>query len=112
LNGGESRGVRILNAETVAMMMRDHLGELASFQDPTMSWGFGAGVRMANRLTDQAQMQQYGWAGGNYAMLWVDPAQKLMGYFAFPLDPPGDLGLLLQYQQMVYGAVSEFYSSP
>jgi CubicO group peptidase (beta-lactamase class C family) len=112
LNGGESQGVRILKAETIAMMMRDQLGELASFQDPTMSWGFGAGVRMANRLTDQAQMQQYGWAGGNYAMLWVDPAQKLVGYFAFPLDPPGDLGLLLQYQQMVYGAVSEFYSNP
>jgi CubicO group peptidase (beta-lactamase class C family) len=107
VNGGESGGVRILRGETVAQMMRDHLGELASFQDPTMSWGFGAAVRMANRGTDEARMQQYGWAGGNYAILWVDPARRLVGYFAFPLQPPGDIGLLMQYQQMVYGALTE-----
>lgn len=112
VNGGESQGVRILKTETVAMMMSDQIGELATFQDPSMSWGFGGSVRLTNRLTDQAQLQQYGWVGGNYAILWVDPGQKLIGYFAFPLVPPGDIDLLLQYQQMVYNAVSEYYPNP
>ncbi len=94
------------------MMMSDQLGELATFQDPSMSWGVGGSVRLTNRLTDQAQSQQYGWVGGNYAILWADPGQKLIGYFAFPLEPPGDIGLLLQYQQMVYNAVSEYYPNP
>ncbi len=107
LNGGAFGESRILQPETVQLMMTDHLGELATFNDPSLSWGFGASVRIADRLSGSGVLQQYGWIGGNYAILWVDPSQELVGYFAFPVTPPGDGALLFQYQQMVYGAMTE-----
>lgn len=109
LNGGSSNGVRILKPETIQLMMTDQLGELASFRDEALSWGFGASVRVSERLTERAKTEQYGWVGGNYAIVWVDPTQEIVGYFAFPVTPPGDIALLFQYQELVYAAMTEFY---
>ena len=37
--------------------MSDQLGELASFSDPALSWGFGASVRMSNRLSENKKLK-------------------------------------------------------
>lgn len=105
LNRGASSGVRILEPESVESMMSDQLGEMSPFGDPDMSWGFGAAVRITQRLSGQGTLYQYGWVGGNYAMCWIDPIRNIIGYNAFPVVPPGDIALLMQYQQLVYGAV-------
>ena len=49
----------------------------------------------------------FGWAGGGYAILWIDPRERLIAYFAFPVMPPGDMGLIDEFRRLVYSAMSD-----
>jgi CubicO group peptidase (beta-lactamase class C family) len=102
LEGGEVDGTRILQEETVNLMMRDHLGPLAEFPNG-LSWGFGAAVRYSG---DTPMPDQYGWNGGGYSRLWMDPRHNLIAYIAFPLTPPGNNALLERFAALVYGAMA------
>jgi len=106
---GEVDGVRILKADTVKMMMSDQLGDLApqSWKERERSWGFGASVTYANGEPRTGSPEQYGWAGGGYARLWVMPEKKIAAYFAFPLEPPGDDDLLSEFERLVYASIEE-----
>ncbi len=88
-------GVRILSAESVRQMISDQLGGKAP---QGMSWGFGAAVLAA----PSGEHALYGWNGGGYAVLWVDPNLDLIAFFAMPLMPPGDGGLLQDFRRLVY----------
>lgn len=99
LNGGSIDGVQILRAETVSMMMTDQLGEIVAF-DGRSGWGFGAGVQ-SNTSDGVSGTSTYGWDGGGYAVLWVDPELELIAYFIAPLSSPGDYELLAEYRQLV-----------
>ncbi len=98
LDGGTVDRVRVLNPESVRQMMGDQLGEKAP---KGFSWGFGAALQ----LTPSGETAQYGWTGGGYAMLWIDPGKRLIAYFAAPLMPPGDNELLMDFRRLVYQAM-------
>jgi CubicO group peptidase (beta-lactamase class C family) len=111
LNGGAVDGVRVLKPETVQLMMKDHLGAKTPFPGG-LSWGFGAAVRYTDKDKATGMPGQYGWVGGGYAKLWVDPKERLVGYFAFPVMPPGDNALLREFEQLVYGAMLKSSANP
>ena len=92
---------RILQAETVQLMMQDHLGSLSTLGDG-WSWGFGGAVRYTNASHGTGVPEQYGWSGGGYARLWIDPRRDLTAYVAFPLVAPGNPQLLEEFSQLVY----------
>jgi CubicO group peptidase (beta-lactamase class C family) len=96
LDGGEVDGVRILAPATIAMMMSDQIGALTPFPGG-LSWGFGAAVRTGPDGT----VTQYGWSGGGYATLIIDPVERTTAYFAFPIKPPGDNALLTEFRRLV-----------
>lgn len=102
LNGGASGGVRILQPESVRLMMTDHLGTKSPFRDGR-SWGFGAAVL----ATESGTPVQYGWVGGGYTTLWVDLRERLVAYVAFPVMPPGDNALLNEFRRLVYDAMTD-----
>lgn len=107
LDGGEVDGTRLLTAETVAMMMSDQLGPLAPehWKARGMSWGFGAAVSYSGPPGKSRELAQYGWVGGGFAKLWVDPGNRMIAYINFSLTPPGDNDLLREFQQRVEAAL-------
>lgn len=107
LNGGSVDGVRILQPESVQLMMSDHLGEKSPFGDG-LSWGFGAAVL----TTESGAPLQYGWVGGGYTTVWVDLREQLVAYFAFPVVPPGDNALLNEFRHLVYAAIADPNANP
>ncbi|MEJ2084602.1 MAG: serine hydrolase, partial [Acidobacteriota bacterium] len=100
LDSGLVDGVQILKPETVALMMSDQLGELAPerWKSSGRSWGFGASVKYAADEVESGVPDQYGWVGGGFAKLWVDPRRRLVAYMGFPLTPPGDNELLQAFE--------------
>ena len=108
LEGGSVDGVRILEAETIALMMSDQLGEKApdGWKSVGLSWGFGAAVQYSEDDIESGTPGQYGWVGGGFAKLWVDPKERLIAYFNCPLTPPGDNELLAEFEQRVYAAMT------
>lgn len=104
---GSVDGAKILKAETVQQMMTDQIGDLApdSWKDRGLSWGFGAAVKAASSDSKSGLPDQYGWVGGGYAKMWVDPKYRMVAYFAFPLEPPGNNALLNEFEQLVYSAI-------
>lgn len=107
LNGGEVDGVQLLRPETVAMMMSDQLGDLAPERWATQgsSWGFGAAVSFDDPEDMDGIADQYGWVGGGFAKLWVDPEERMIAYINFTLAPPGDNELLGEFERLVYSAL-------
>jgi CubicO group peptidase (beta-lactamase class C family) len=107
LEGGAVDGVRILQAETVAQMMSDQLGEKAPdrWKAAGLSWGFGAAVEYSEDDIGSGTPGQYGWVGGGFAKLWVDPKERLIAYFNCPLNPPGDNQLLGEFEERVEAAM-------
>lgn len=98
LHEGEVDGVRILKPETVRQMMSDQLGDKAPVR---YTWGFGGAIQ---RLPSGGTA--YGWTGGGFSVLWIDPALDLVAYFTMPLSPPGDNDLLADFRRLVYEARS------
>ena len=96
LHDGDVDGVRILKPETVRQMMSDQLGDKAPAR---YTWGFGGAIQP---LPSGGTV--YGWTGGGFSVLWVDPALDLVAYFTMPLTPPGDNDLLADFRRLVYQA--------
>lgn len=107
LDNGTVDGVQILKPETVALMMSDQLGDLAPdrWQPRGLSWGFGAAVTYATEDLGSGSPGQYGWVGGGFAKLFIDPKKRLIAYINFPLAPPGDNDLLTEFENRVYAAI-------
>lgn len=91
--GGELDGVRVLSAETVALMTRNHLpggADLRSFgarphdEPGNAGVGFGLGVSVVidpDRTTAPAGLGTYGWSGVATTTFWVDPSRDLTVQF-------------------------------
>ncbi len=109
LDGGQVDGVRLLEAETVQMMMSDQLGDLAPqrWQERERTWGFGAAIQYHREGSRPAALQRFGWVGGGFAKLWIDPEHRLVAYLNFPLTPPGDNDLLAEFEDLVYAAIEQ-----
>lgn len=106
LNGGEVDGVRLLDAETVAMMLSDQLGPLAPvrWQESGRSWGFGAAVGFDDGRDHAGLPDRYGWVGGGFAKLIINPRRRWIAYINFPVTPPGDNELLAEFETRVQAA--------
>ena len=77
-----SGGAPLLSAATVEEMTRNHLTpeQLAAggpSDDGSLGWGLGLGVRI--RTTDDAHVGTYGWNGGLGSVWATDPAVDLTG---------------------------------
>ena len=103
LDGGSVDGTRLLEEETVAMMMSDQLGDKAPdrWKPRGLSWGFGATVRYAPGRDRNGLPDKYGWVGGGFSKLWVEPGNGRIAYINFPLTPPGDNDLLSEFEERV-----------
>ncbi len=114
LEGGSVDGVRILEAETIALMMSDQLGEKTpdGWKSVGLSWGFGAAVQYSEDDIESGTPGQYGWVGGGFAKLWVDPKKRLIAYFNCPLTPPGDNELLNEFEERVNAAMTPSEARP
>ena len=73
--------------------------------------------RQTNSITNQTARgerkmesgvpSRYGWVGGGSAKLWVDTKERFIAYIGFPLTPPGDNALLVEFEQRVYDLFEE-----
>ncbi|MSU49116.1 MAG: class A beta-lactamase-related serine hydrolase [Opitutus sp.] len=118
LNSGELDGVRILSRDTVALMGRNHIGDVGvraiKSALPEMSsdftfvadqrdkWGLGfqittddvAGKRAAGSLS---------WGGINNTYFWVDPSRGVAGVILMQFLPFADARALAVYDEFERG---------
>lgn len=86
LNGGTLDGKRILKAETVADMTRNHLGAAFGVDAEGTRAGFGFGLGFAVRLNPGTRsapgsVGEYNWGGAYGTYFWNDPKQELAVVF-------------------------------
>ena len=88
LNQGTYNGVRILEAESVDLMMSDHLGDTPSLLpwiggDTGAGFGYGGSVQLTTtpELESSAgrYLGQFGWGGAARTNFWVDPENNAIG---------------------------------
>ena len=90
-NGGELNGVRILAAETVENMRRNHLGEAIVAEGGTGEnpearnrgafggFGFGLGFGVNTAPSTAARSHgEYNWGGAAGTVFWIDPVEDLV----------------------------------
>ena len=79
-NGGELDGARILRAETVREMTRNHTGALATLRGPGWGFGLGPGVLLDPAAANsRLPAGSWGWGGIYGTQFWVDPANRVVG---------------------------------
>ena len=127
LNGGTLDGARILSADTVALMTKNHIGEVGvpavKTAQPNLSmdftfindgkdkWGLGfllttshvAGKRSAGSLS---------WGGINNTYFWIDPARGIAGVVMMQLLPFADTKALAIYDTFERGVYQLADASP
>jgi methyl acetate hydrolase len=119
LRGGELDGNRVLGADTVAEMGRDHLGapcvttlksvhpfsnDANFYPDMTQKWGLSFLIN----TQDTAEGRSAGslaWAGLANTYFWIDPVKNVSGVMATQLFPFADveaLALFREFETAVY----------
>jgi len=88
LNEGEYNGVRILEPETVRLMMTDHLGDTPTLLpwiggETGAGFGYGGSIQMISTPEQEAASGRYpgqfGWGGAARTNFWVDPENDAIG---------------------------------
>jgi CubicO group peptidase (beta-lactamase class C family) len=89
LNGGELDGQRLLAAETVALMTRNHVEERllplrfnGVAEGDYAGYGFGLGYCInidPTRTAAAGSRGDFGWGGMADTYCWIDPAEQLIG---------------------------------
>jgi CubicO group peptidase (beta-lactamase class C family) len=104
LNGGVHGGTRLLSAQSVASMTRNHLTpaqiESGGFLLSGNGWGYGVAVTVADDEVSAAG--RYGWSGGFGTTWFNDPNAGLV---AIVLSQVGDLlwgGALQEFNRLAY----------
>jgi methyl acetate hydrolase len=120
LNQGRANGEAVLRPETVALMARNHIGDLevgpmrsnapASSNDvdlyPGMSkkWGLSFLIN-GDRTAEGRSAGSLAWAGLANTYFWVDPTRRIAGVILMQLLPfadPRALGLFSHFERAVY----------
>jgi methyl acetate hydrolase len=112
LNGGELDGVRILSADTVELMSRNHIGALAvpalktampersddfSFvADGRDKWGLGFLIT-TDHVNGKRSAGSLSWGGINNTYFWVDRARGIAGVILMQFLPFADRKALAVY---------------
>ncbi len=110
LNEGEYGGTRILNAETVRLMMTDHLGDTPSLLpwiggETGAGFGYGGSIQMTStpelENTKGRYPGQFGWGGAARTNFWVDPENGSIGIIMLQMFSPEDPQIHDDFQAMV-----------
>jgi CubicO group peptidase (beta-lactamase class C family) len=121
LAGGELDGRRVLQAETVALMAQNQIGDLSLSQFHTLNsqlvapdlvvpggldaFGFGFALNR-NPLPAGRGAGTLSWAGIFNTYFWIDRERDLCAVFLtqmLPFGDPGALKLLEEFERAVYG---------
>ncbi len=125
LNGGTLNGAHILQPATVALMARNHIGELnvqpMKTQSPTMSndaeffpgmvkkWGLTWLIN-AEDVPGGRSAGSLAWAGLRNSYYWLDPKRRVAGVLltqVLPFADPTVLSLLDEFERAVYRTATE-----
>lgn len=122
LRGGSLDGARILNAATVAMMGRNHTGEIDVTPmisiDPAVSHDCDLHPAMTKKWSlmglvntapgrDGRSIGSQAWAGAMNTYFWIDPACGIAGVMlsqSLPFADPQVLALLGTFERSIYGS--------
>ncbi len=124
LNSGAGNGNRVLKAETVDLMSRNHMGELRVvplrtvnplrsndaefFPGVPKSWGLGFMINHDKAPTGRCA-GALAWAGLSNCYFWIDPAAGIGGVYMTQILPFADvksLPLFLDFETAVYRSLS------
>ncbi|MBA4035915.1 MAG: 1,4-butanediol diacrylate esterase [Bradyrhizobium sp.] len=118
LNGGTLDGVRVLKAETVALMGQNHIGAItvpalksalprsADFTfiaDGRDKWGLGFLIT-ADQEPGKRSPGSLSWGGINNTYFWIDPARGIAGVIMMQYLPFADARALATYDTFERGA--------
>ena len=118
LNGGELDGVRVLKAETVALMGQNHIGAIsvpalksalprsADFTfvaDGRDKWGLGFLITV-DQIPGKRSPGSLSWGGINNTFFWIDPARSVAGVIMMQYLPFADAKALAVYDAFERGA--------
>ena len=118
LNGGELDGVRVLKAETVALMGQNHIGAIsvpalksalprsADFTfvaDGRDKWGLGFLITV-DQIPGKRSPGSLSWGGINNTFFWIDPARGIGGVIMMQYLPFADAKALAVYDAFERGA--------
>ena len=118
LNGGELDGVRVLKAETVALMGQNHIGAIsvpalksalprsADFTfvaDGRDKWGLGFLITV-DQIPGKRSPGSLSWGGINNTFFWIDPARGIGGVIMMQYLPFADARALAVYDAFERGA--------
>ena len=120
IHDGVLNGQRILRPETVALMARNHMGDLNVLPmrtfNPRMSndvelfpnmdkkWGLSFLINTQD-VPGRRSAGSLAWAGINNTYYWLDPKKQVAGVLMTQVLPFGDatvLGLLDRFEEAVY----------
>ena len=102
LGEGETDGVRLLQPETVRLMMRNHLpDDLVPIMSGLDGMGFGLGFAVPAGEDDGA----YWWSGVANTYFWIDPAEDLIAFAWTQLQPFGGAPVDRLLRPIVYEAI-------
>ncbi|WP_428672930.1 serine hydrolase domain-containing protein [Reyranella sp.] len=117
LNGGALDGVRVLRAETVALMGQNHIGAIsvpahksalprsADFTfiaDGRDKWGLGF-LTTADQVPGKRSPGSLSWGGINNTYFWVDPERGIAGVIMMQYLPFADAKALAVYDAFERG---------
>lgn len=114
LNGGTLDGHRILERETVALMMQNHLPLQITPIMPEGPWppgkngfGYGGGVRLDSASASMpGAAGTFRWSGYATTFFWIDPKNDLIAMLWTQFIPEPDIwGIEGVFQKLVYAAV-------
>jgi len=118
LNGGVLDGVRVLKAETVALMGQNHIGAIsvpalksalprsADFTfvaDGRDKWGLGFLITV-DQVPGKRSPGSLSWGGINNTFFWIDPARGVAGVIMMQYLPFADAKALAVYDAFERGA--------
>jgi CubicO group peptidase (beta-lactamase class C family) len=111
LNGGELDGTRVLRADTVALMTRNHVPEsvLPLGTRGYMSgsgWGLGFNVVLnASRYTFPVGDGEYWWDGSSGTRFSIDPEHGIITVIMAGVSPSRGGGFREEFKDLIYDAI-------
>ena len=118
LNEGSRHGAQILRPESVALMNRNHIGDLPAgilkstspaltndvdfFPGAPLRWGLGYMLNMAAGPNGRSA-GTVGWAGIFNSYYWLDPVRRVAGVIMAQMLPFADPAILRLYGQFERG---------
>jgi CubicO group peptidase (beta-lactamase class C family) len=118
LNGGALDGVRVLKAETVALMGQNHIGavsvpalksamprsaDFTFIADGRDKWGLGFLITV-DQVPGKRSPGSLSWGGINNTFFWIDPARGIAGVIMMQYLPFADAKALAVYDTFERGA--------